>query len=58
MFLPEQGEESAQGVVHMEWDFDELDMETQVLRGYEEEDESMDEAEKGFVRGYLGMGEI
>ena len=36
MFLPEQGEESAQGVVHMEWDFDELDMETQVLRGYEE----------------------
>jgi|GEM_PF-1542309 len=51
----------AKGVGKMDmdyWNYDELDMESRVLRGYEEDDESMDEAEKGFLRGYLGMGEI
>lgn len=43
----------------MEFDdqYDEMDVESIILHGHEEE-EDMDAAEAGFLRGYLGMGEI
>lgn len=42
-----------------EWydEYDEMDAESVVLHGYEE-DEDMDAGDAGFLRGYLGMGEI
>ena len=37
--------------------YDETDVESVVLHGAEE-DEELDAAEAGFLRGYLGVGEI
>ena len=37
--------------------YDETDMESVVLHGHEE-DEDIDAADAGFMRGFLGMGEI
>ncbi len=46
------------GVVTMDQErYDETDVESVVLHGYEEE-EDLDADEAAFVRGYLGMGEI
>ncbi len=39
------------------YDYDELDVESVVLHGYDEA-EDMDAADAGFIQGYLGMGEI
>ncbi len=58
MFLPfpiEGGD-----IMDEEWEsrgYDEMDAESVVLHGYDE-DEDMDADEAGFLRGYLGMGEV
>jgi len=43
--------------VYFEDQFDEMDAESVVLHGAEE-DSDMNAAEAAFLRGYLGMGEI
>ncbi len=48
----------ARGVITTDGDYyDEMDMESVVLHGQEEE-EDLDAAEAGFLRGYLGLGEV
>lgn len=38
-------------------DYDEMDMESVVWHGHEE-DEELDPMEAGFIRGYLDIGEV